>query len=104
MSPTSVSKAGDQDLKSVLKDINSKFWSVSLPATAAQVSGLLGLTITLFFVAFLQDPDKTAAVGLGLSILIMMCEAPCTGMNTAISIMVSIAYGNKDYNQCNKVL
>jgi Na+-driven multidrug efflux pump len=62
------------------------------------------LTISLFFVAYLNNPNKTAAVGLGVSILSMLVEAPVTGMNGGISVLVSIAYGSGNTEACKKAL
>jgi len=89
-----------QTWKSDFAYLNGRFWGVAIPSVLAQLSGLLGITISLFFIAFLNDPNKTAAVGLGLSILTMLCEAPVTGMNGGISVQVSIAYGKKDMKAC----
>lgn len=74
--------------------MNGKFWGVAIPSVLAQLTGYLGLTIAMFFVAYLNNPNKTAAVGLGVSILTMLCEAPVTGMNGGITVLVSIAYGS----------
>jgi Na+-driven multidrug efflux pump len=54
----------------------------------------------MFFIAYLNDPNKTAAVGLGVSILTMLCEAPVTGMNGGISVLVSHAYGAGNMTSC----
>lgn len=80
--------------------LNNRFWGVSIPSVLAQLSGLLGLTISMFFIAYLNDPNKTAAVGLGVSILTMLCEAPVTGMNGGISVLVSHAYGAGNMTSC----
>lgn len=58
----------------------------------------------MFFIAYLNDPNKTAAVGLGMSLLIMLCEAPVTGMNGAISVLVSHAYGANNLTACGNAL
>jgi multidrug resistance protein, MATE family len=34
----------------------------------------------------------------------MLCEGPVTGMNTTISILVSIAFGNQNMKQCEEAL
>jgi Na+-driven multidrug efflux pump len=81
------------DLKQDFFELNNRFWGVSIPSVLAQLSGLLGLTISLFFIATLKDPLKTGAVGLGVSLMTMLCEAPVTGMNSGIGVLVSIAYG-----------
>lgn len=84
--------------------LNSRFWGVSIPSVLAQLSGLLGMTISMFFIAYLNDPNKTAAVGLGVSVLTMLVEAPVTGMNGGISVLVSIAYGSQRYDDCVRAL
>ena len=94
----------EASFKDTVLEINKKFWQVALPAIAAQFSVMFGLSISLFYVAYLRDPEKTAAVGLGVSVLMMLCEGPVIGMNTAISILVSIAFGNKDFKQCEEIL
>lgn len=58
----------------------------------------------MFFVAYLNNPNKTAAVGLGVVILTMLCEAPVTGMNGGITVLVSIAYGSGKPDECVKAL
>ena len=58
----------------------------------------------MFFIAYLNDPNKTAAVGLGVSVLTMLCEAPVTGMNGGISVIVSIAYGGRRFEDCSRAL
>ena len=62
------------------------------------------MTISMFFIAYLNDPNKTAAVGLGVSVLTMLVEAPVTGMNGGISVLVSIAYGSQRYDDCVRAL
>jgi hypothetical protein len=41
------------NFKDVVFEINKKFWKVALPAIAAQFSGMFGLSISLFYVAYL---------------------------------------------------
>ena len=57
----------------------------------------LVMMINVIFAGRLNDPTKLAGVGLGNSLLTVLCFFPLQGMNCAIETLVSQAYGAKEF-------
>ena len=57
----------------------------------------------MIFIGQLNDPYATA--GVGLAIVYINCSVAniLTGFNNAISVLVAVAYGKKDMQECKTV-
>ena len=57
----------------------------------------LVMLINVIFAGRLNDPAKLAGVGLGNSLLTVLCFFPLQGMNGAIETLISQAFGAKEF-------
>ncbi len=58
------------------------------------------MMINIIFIGRLDDAAKLAGVGLGTTILNMLCFSILLGMNGALETLVSQAYGFGDIQLC----
>mmetsp|Transcript_11662 Transcript_11662/g.15816 ORF Transcript_11662/g.15816 Transcript_11662/m.15816 type:complete len:226 (+) Transcript_11662:163-840(+) len=84
--------------------INYKLWSVAIPSIAAQLVIMLVETISMMFVGRLNDTFAIAGVGLAIIFMNVTTVVPLSGLNSAISVLVAVAYGKKDFAECERVL
>lgn len=61
-------------------------------------------TVCLLFVGHLDNSYSTAGVGLSMIFVNCTCQSVLCGLNNAISVLASIAYGQKDWNECENIL
>ena len=77
---------------------------VVLPAIASQMVCLLSETTCMYFVGNANNSRLTAGVGLAIVYVNCTCQSVLTGLNNAITVLVSISFGQNDMKQCEKVL
>ena len=58
----------------------------------------------MLFVGSLNNTYATAGVGLGIIYVNCTTQSTLTGLNNSISVLVSVAYGKNDINECERVL
>ena len=61
-------------------------------------------TISMMFVGRLYDTFATAGVGLAIIFVNLTTHSTLMGLNNAISVLVPVAYGQKDLPECERVL
>ena len=61
-------------------------------------------TIALGFIGRLNDPIKMAGVGASMIFVNVTIQSTLTGLNNALTVLISIAYGYKDYERCELLL
>ena len=65
---------------------------------------MLSETICLYFIANFNESSLTAGVGLAMVYTNCTCQSVLTGMNNAITVLVAISYGQRDYKACEESL
>ena len=58
----------------------------------------------MLFVGSLNNTFATAGVGLGIIYVNCTTQSTLTGLNNSISVLVAVAYGKNDMNECERVL
>lgn len=76
--------------------LNKRLWSVVFPSILSQLTLMMMETISMLFVGSLDNTFATAGVGLGIIYVNCTTQSVLTGLNNAISVLVSVAYGKKD--------
>ena len=61
-------------------------------------------TISMLFVGRLDNTYATAGVGLGIIYVNCTTQSTLTGLNNAISVLVAVAYGKRDVQECERIL
>jgi Na+-driven multidrug efflux pump len=89
----------------------AKIWSavkrlmkVVVPAIASQLVCMMMETICLYFIGNANIAALTAGVGLANVYSNTLCQNFLAGLNNAITVLVSIAYGQGDLKQCEEIL
>lgn len=74
------------------------------PAILSQLVLTFMETAGMIFVGSLDDNYAIAGVGLGLIYVNCLIHSTLTGLNSAISILVAVAFGKNDIEDCEKIL
>ena len=85
-------------------ELNTKLWSVVIPAILSQLVILMMETISMLFVGRLDNTYATAGVGLGIIYVNCTTQSTLTGLNSAISVLVAVAYGKSDMHEFERIL
>ena len=85
-------------------ELNKRLWGVVFPAILSQLVLTFMETVGMMFVGSLNDTYAIAGVGLGLIYVNCLIHSTLTGLNNAISILVAVAYGRNDMQDCERVL
>ena len=85
-------------------ELNRRLWGVVLPTILSGLV-LVGVeTVSLITVGQLDDTYAIAGVGLSIIFTNFVSLSPLTALNSTISVLVSIAYGRCDYQECETIL
>ena len=84
--------------------LNKRLWQVVFPAIMSQLTLLLVESISMIYVGNMNNSFATAGVGLGLLFVNCTTQSTLIGLNNAISVLVAVAYGMKDMEDCERVL
>ena len=61
-------------------------------------------TISMLFVGRLNDINAIAGVGLAIIYVNFLGTSILMGLNSAISVLVAVAYGRRDFADCERIL
>mmetsp|Transcript_36457 Transcript_36457/g.26529 ORF Transcript_36457/g.26529 Transcript_36457/m.26529 type:complete len:104 (+) Transcript_36457:226-537(+) len=84
--------------------MNVQIWSIVVPSAISLLIVMLMETIGLICISQLDDVNMMAGMGLAMTYVNIVCQAPLNGLNNALSVLIPIAYGQNDRNRCEILL
>ena len=85
--------------------LNRTLFSVVIPAFTSQwLLGFMETSIAILFVGFMNNSKATAGVGLAIIFVNLTTFSTLMGLNSTISVLVPVSFGQKDYQECERVL
>ena len=93
-------RGNDKINSELLVETNLKLWGVAIPAITSQLVIIMVETISMIFVGQLNDTNAVAGVGLAVVYVNATTTSVLMGLNGAVSVLVSIAHGMGDSDDC----
>ena len=88
----------------LLLSINMKLLKVAIPAVSSSLVIIMVEAISMMYVGHLNDTHAVAGVGLAVVYVNGTTTSVLMGLNGAVGVLVSIAYGQGDLTDCERIL
>mmetsp|Transcript_92002 Transcript_92002/g.126854 ORF Transcript_92002/g.126854 Transcript_92002/m.126854 type:complete len:107 (+) Transcript_92002:120-440(+) len=85
--------------------MSKEIFNIAIPVIGYTMLNMMLYTSWYVTLGTLENNlEMMAGAGLGLSITYAFVDAPLLGINSAIGVLVSIAYGKQDHCKCELIL